>query len=78
MRVTLNCHRAGHAPGDVVDLPDDEVQPLLAFGAAHRLEEPAPATTSNTDAANDAPAATPADASASKTAPAAAPGKTGT
>lgn len=61
MRVTLNCHRDGHGPGEVVDLPDGETASLLHFGAAHRTEdEPTPeppadaAASPRSDASNDA------------------------
>lgn len=80
MRVTLNCHRAGHGPGDIVDLDDGEAAPLLALGAAFPAEEtigpttdatpgtPTPKTQSTTSAPGDSKAAGAAE-TASQTGP---------
>jgi hypothetical protein len=71
MRVTLNCHRRGHHPGDVVDLPDAEAGPLLALGAAHPAPDPAPAPVAPapTPSPAPAPAAAPATGTAAKASP---------
>lgn len=39
MKVVLNAFGALGNPGDVVELGHADAEPMLAFGAAHRLDE---------------------------------------